>query len=409
MSSSGVRPSFEAQKNPTDAAVEIGASSARLAETVSTWSGEACALCDRYRALGLEIVLTVTAEPQRRNPDPSGPAELGSRLPADMETYRRKLGEIIDARHPSIIAVENEPDGQMFWDDTPDHYLQLLAAACEVAHARGVACTDGGLTSGTVQIMTYQHYLDSGEPARAASYRSRLENRWTIPGDAEQRRARAEEGWSYLRRFAAAGADRANFHWYEPNPTLYAEAIPYLASEAQLPLLSNETGQLDELGTTTTGIMSEALRLGVRPTIWFSMDWYGPTTPARSLFNTDGSLRDSGRAYQAFTQSLLETAPAPEARITRGPSGKIAPRSKISFRFKERHGLAARFECSLKRPARRQEAGRRSALRYKPCRSPRRYREIRRPGRYVFKVRAISPAGVVERKPAKREFRVTPR
>jgi hypothetical protein len=401
-------PEFQRHKRPAQAAVEIGASSARLAEIVSTWDGDLCVTCDDYRRHGLDIVLTVTAQPQRPNTEADrrngGPAKLGSRLPADLAGYKRTLGEIIEARRPAIIAVENEPDGRMFWDDTPEHYLKLLSAACEVAHAKGIKCTDGGLTSATVQIMRYQHYVDSGQPTRAESYRSRLLRYWTVPGDSRERRARAEEGWSYLRNFKAAGADYANFHWYEHDRSLYREAIPYLAREARLPLMSNETGQLDELGSTTSAIMMEALHQKVRPVVWFSMDWAGRVSPARSLLNPDGTLRDSGRAYHAITSSLAAAvAGEPQTKIATGPRERIEPRGTVRFRFTAPGEARARFRCRLERPAARHAAHR---PRFHTCRSPKVYRGIRRPGRYVFSVHAIYSSGKAERTPAKRVFRV---
>ena len=44
--------------------------------------------------------------------------------------------------------------------------------------------------------------------------------------------------------------------------------------------------------------------------------------------------------------------------------------------------------------------------RFKPCKSPKRYRRLKS-GRYTFKVRAYNAAGK-EKTPAKRQFRIRP-
>jgi CSLREA domain-containing protein len=68
------------------------------------------------------------------------------------------------------------------------------------------------------------------------------------------------------------------------------------------------------------------------------------------------------------------------------------PRGAVQFRFAADEA-GARFQCSL------------DGKRFRGCRSPQRYRDLR-PGRHVFRVRAIDPAGNVDPSPAKRRFRV---
>lgn len=319
-------PSFDELPNGLAVAENLGAASIRRQVTVETWDGT-CEVCDAYTERGFQLLMTLKAQPQHRNTPEDiargGPINLGSHLPEDMQAYKARVAEIIDATRPTVVAVENEPDGRMFWDDTPQNYLQLLMAACEVAHNKGVKCTDGGLTSGTVVIMVYQHYLNTRQSAKADSFRSRLNNRYTIPSDPEQRRARAEEGWTYLRGFKATGADHVNFHWYEHSASAFAEAVAYLQSEAGLPAMSNETGQLNEDGATTNGIMNEAFKLGLPHLIWFSFDWRADKEEeenARALQNPDGTLRPSGEAYKAFIREHFPSLPTPTPTPTPAPT-----------------------------------------------------------------------------------------
>ncbi|MGH2952771.1 MAG: lysyl oxidase family protein [Solirubrobacterales bacterium] len=80
----------------------------------------------------------------------------------------------------------------------------------------------------------------------------------------------------------------------------------------------------------------------------------------------------------------------PNTKIKRGPKGKTRKR-RPKFRF--RADEPATFTCKLDRK------------RWRPCESPRKFRR-RSLGRHKFKVRATDLAGNVERKPAKRRFRI---
>jgi len=82
---------------------------------------------------------------------------------------------------------------------------------------------------------------------------------------------------------------------------------------------------------------------------------------------------------------------APETKITKGPKAKIhSTTAKFKFSSSE---SGSSFECKLdKKP-------------FKKCKSPKRYKKLK-PGKHVFKVRAIDAAGNVDGTPAKRKFRV---
>lgn len=93
----------------------------------------------------------------------------------------------------------------------------------------------------------------------------------------------------------------------------------------------------------------------------------------------------------------LPVALFPDTRITRGPAKRVGTakkRATVRFRFRS-PGAAARFQCKLdRRPFRR-------------CKSPKRLRV--KPGRHVFRVRAVDAGGNADPTPAKRRFRVVKR
>jgi hypothetical protein len=84
-------------------------------------------------------------------------------------------------------------------------------------------------------------------------------------------------------------------------------------------------------------------------------------------------------------------APSPETTINGGPKGKLAV-AKATFRFGS-PTAGSSFQCKLdKKP-------------WKTCKSPKVYRGLKE-GPHAFKVRAVSPGGLVDSSPAKRSFKV---
>jgi hypothetical protein len=93
--------------------------------------------------------------------------------------------------------------------------------------------------------------------------------------------------------------------------------------------------------------------------------------------------------------SNTTTAGLPNTRIS---SAKISSKRRVArFRFRAT-GSSTGFQCALVKRHRKPS--------FKKCRSPKTYRHLRA-GRYTFKVRALSSAGV-DPTPAKRRFKIRP-
>jgi len=82
----------------------------------------------------------------------------------------------------------------------------------------------------------------------------------------------------------------------------------------------------------------------------------------------------------------------PDTRIAAQPALRSRRSAKLEFTSTI---AGSGFECKLDRRP------------FAPCRSPKTYRKLRA-GRHVFKVRALSPAGVPDPTPATKRFRVNP-
>jgi hypothetical protein len=86
-------------------------------------------------------------------------------------------------------------------------------------------------------------------------------------------------------------------------------------------------------------------------------------------------------------------AAAPQTKITKGPPKRSALRL-VSFRFKSSQPRST-FQCKLDRSP------------FTRCASPKRYKRLK-PGKHVFKVRAVNRHGTVDPTPAVRRFRILP-
>ena len=84
---------------------------------------------------------------------------------------------------------------------------------------------------------------------------------------------------------------------------------------------------------------------------------------------------------------------APETTIDSGPSGKVK-KPKASFTFSS-PSAGATFECALDKGG------------FDTCASPRKLKKLAE-GKHRFRVRAVSAAGLIDRTPAERTFKVKP-
>lgn len=123
-----------------------------------------------------------------------------------------------------------------------------------------------------------------------------------------------------------------------------------------------------------------------------------------------------GNDDRLLERVLGDTTP-PDTAITRAPRRRLRlSRRPVTVAFKAVGDVHTTFECKLIRPKRKGRhrrpvlsAAARSAVAFSACASPVKYRNLRRPGRYRFAVRAIDPAGNVDPTPATVTFRVLPK
>jgi hypothetical protein len=269
---------------------------------IDRWqAGAPCPECIRSARSGLNIALTVrTTGGDGRSP--SGP-------PADLESYKKTLGSILDAWKPTLLVVEQEENLPRFYSGSPTDYTRQLAAACQVSHARGIPCTNGGLSGEAAAALAW---LDLLQQARAGQACDFARHAFYAENDPEagaglcayhnaaelppERRLKLLDGADRLIAvYQAAPVDLVNFHWYGHDAAALASTAHAIARITGKPVMSNEIGQRrwDAESTAIRPLLRAAFAAGLKIAIWFSVD----TPSSISLFNPDGSLRQGGREF----------------------------------------------------------------------------------------------------------------
>jgi hypothetical protein len=262
------------------------------------WDGECLDDCEPVTQNGLVYFLTI------RN---TSNIRIAATPVQDLEAFKDEVARIIQVFKPAIIAVENEEDAG-FFDGPADQYLAELQAACQVAHSKGIPCTNGGITSSGSTYLEYQHLVQEGKQDEARDYAQRAFNqgqlqRMTQPGFSEGVGGVVQRLDQFVLHYKEAGADYINFHFYGQDPDALRDTARHMEEITGLPALSNEFGANTEDGQVVRQLMQAAQDLGLDAVVWYSND----VRTARSLVNQDGSPRDSGQAFMEYVHQHFGT------------------------------------------------------------------------------------------------------
>ena len=261
---------------------------------LNTWNGS-CSTCDAINASGLKAIPTIVN---------SGGVGVASAPPSDINVFKQKLSEVLNKYPFDIVFIENEENSTLFYSGTPEQYGAELKAACEVAHSKGLKCSNGGLVSKLVALLTYNNYLDQGNSAKANDFAARAFD----PSERSQLnspafKAYVKKGEALIDQDKAAGADYFNFHWYIPDTQALQETVAYLRERSGMTVITNEVGQQKNTDPQqVTGDLTTLTKLNIPFILWFSED-INVAAQAKALNNPDGSLRPNGEAFKSFITS----------------------------------------------------------------------------------------------------------
>jgi hypothetical protein len=258
-------------------------------------SPAACASCDAAVAEGLKLVLVLAN---------GGP-------PASVAAYQATVGAALDRWKGAVatFVVEDEPTTEASWSGTPAQYLAELAAGCATAHAHGARCASGGIDSTSMLLLTAAYYEKMSFQSEALRILQAASNNPDIPpmnSDADVQALLAGRAGAIataqeiLAGVLEAGADYANFHWYEADEDTFDEAL------ALVRLLSGcNSNMTDALGgrepsTSEVGFkLNDAEELGLRIVVWAS----AAPGDAASVADTGGNLTNNGLVLAAATRT----------------------------------------------------------------------------------------------------------
>jgi hypothetical protein len=273
---------------------------------VDRWRPDAsCGACRALQHSDLQLAITVRNNGHDR---PSTP-------PTDLAAYQQTIGAILDQWRPALISIEDEenrsarfsdghsPNGWENGADLPAAYRQELIAACSAAHARQIACSNGGLSFSAVAGLTWLTLLREGKTDLACLYARRtlpegetlcaFHHAEDVPQD--QRESLLQNAERLLPIYRSSPIDAVNIHWYGADANALAQTIDVIARLTGKKVMSNEIGQLRAHADPIQirPLLRAAMAAHLSPAIWYSID----SRDSVSLFDPDGRLRPAGAEF----------------------------------------------------------------------------------------------------------------
>ena len=298
----GIMTWGESNSTKMQIATDLGTKYFRPLAVILNNNPLSCTECQAAIDKGFKLILTIRANGGGGNP---------TTPTTDWNTYKNTLSQVLDKYKPEVLVIENEENSSTFYTGTAQQYLQELKVGCEVAHQKGIKCTNGGLVSKLVVILVSQSFQPNAEKADDYLKQALTPSDYnTISSsiNSSQGKAQIKKGQDLLAGYKSAGADFVNFHWHQENAETIAEAVTYLATASQgLPVINNEISpQKSTSANQVTSFMQTMLDLKLPYVIWYSNDADGIGGPT-ALTDKGGVLNDSGRAYQKFIKDYFQT------------------------------------------------------------------------------------------------------
>jgi hypothetical protein len=276
--------------------------------TVFLDTGGVCDRCTAAIQHDRKLVLVVRA---------GGTATTPTAPPADLGTYRSRLGAVLDESDAAVAAVVIEDEVDARYSGTAEEYLAELAAGCEVAHQRGVRCADGGMSSASLVLLLASYYEGLGNPGAALHLVSVAGGNpdvvsafATWPPTTEQaltdglatRKAAIDRLRVILAGEREAGVDYANFHWYERDTDTLDVAIAFMRNVTRCnAVMTSAIGQRGQDPLEALHKLDDAKELGLGLVIWDS----GNAADAASVVDALGSLTPSGETLQTLSMESV--------------------------------------------------------------------------------------------------------
>lgn len=292
----------------TNIAHQLGVPYMRDAISLNIWNGISDAAYNSEIASGFKVVLNVNNSLVITGiPVP---------YPTDLPVYKAKLTSLLSVVQPEMVVIENEETNRLYHTGPYTDYVAELQAAIDVAHAKNLKITNGGITAQIV-FLVYRDYYNRGLYAEAADYASRTMSSAIIadlPGLTHHTAlAQRVDSTQYLvDQYKTMNLDYVNLHWYEPISDNYIAIAPYYGTKAfketveylkratGKTVITNEVGQDNTTPAIATDLMQAIIDIKLPYAIWYD----GDGTSAFGLHEKGTTtLRPNGQAFAAFIKS----------------------------------------------------------------------------------------------------------
>ncbi|MGB8380335.1 MAG: hypothetical protein WCG47_03635, partial [Dermatophilaceae bacterium] len=267
-----------------------------------------------------------------------------SSMPSDLTKYAAFVKSVVQ-RYPGVTAyaIENEINSASFWSGTPADFEKLYGVAAKAVREANpnAKVVDPGISSTAYGAGIAQRLLDTGKPAEAvAAYNTYYARRFGTRGDqltqvadvaglrAALASEQAQRNLAYLalaEKLAGSGAvDVRQVHFYE-SPQAAPLFVDYLraTTPSSVPIEAWEVGQFNRSddppeqvrANEMTQTVSTLLGGGMRNVIWLPLvsnpNGRNSDEPRYGLLEPDGSVRQTGQAFQAMSKAAAGASVAP--------------------------------------------------------------------------------------------------
>jgi len=282
---------------------------------IQGWAGSNDAI-DTYLSAGLKVLLNINYGIPRNAAGEHDPVPF----PTDMNAYAKSLNSILDKYKPEVVVIENEEDNPNYHSGGADDYINELKTAIQIAHARGLKVTNGGITFRETCLIIYDDMMQHGQEQKAKEFAQKV-----FPATLLQRlnnasapmvKQQLDFGRKIIAAYKTLDLDYVNFHWYEPiksrgaasedihdtivDTKVFQFVADYLKTATGKPILTNEFGVFNTSTSLTRGILQAARDANLAYAIFYSAD--GGTGRAVGLQNGTGELRQNGNAFKDFVK-----------------------------------------------------------------------------------------------------------
>jgi hypothetical protein len=254
----------------------------------------------KYIDAGLRI------QPQIRHSQPLAGGGYSDSLPEDIEAFKDQVRLCIYLCDPVMVNASQEATLTQNWQDSIENYERFLVAVLDVCRDEGRPCLNDGMFTGHLVHGVYWWLKNNDSLSAAERFWSGAAQSWMNKADNDRMwSTKTKPYWDLYRRVAP---DYVNIHQYWNQAEAVTTAIRVVHEYTGRPVAINEGGHVTDAPADPDGDYSGTLKLMEVYRDLPIFHWYSNDTMAgdrlvaghRSLWNPDGTLRQTGRAVRDF-------------------------------------------------------------------------------------------------------------